>query len=230
VDDNGSGGDTLGDLYRQARERIEGLVHAHPAAAGHPVQTCPGWNVGEVVAHLVAVLEDVTAGTLTGPPAGAVADAQIARRAGVPMSEVLDEWKGLSPSFEQLVTENERWPAVMDVVSHEHDIRHALATRGGRTLPVVGRCARQLLAFLRTAQPLQVVLDGTPVDIRLQRDATPDVDEPQLVLCTGSFETLRWRTGRRSRHQLASMDWSGDPGPLLDHLTVFGPSEVDVAE
>ena len=36
--------------------------------------------------------------------------------------------------------------------------------------------------------------------------------------------------GRRSRAQLAGLDWSGDPAPVLDHLVVFGPSPLDIAE
>jgi hypothetical protein len=36
--------------------------------------------------------------------------------------------------------------------------------------------------------------------------------------------------GRRSRGQLAALDWSGDPSPVLDHLVVFGPAMADIAE
>jgi hypothetical protein len=36
--------------------------------------------------------------------------------------------------------------------------------------------------------------------------------------------------GRRSRAQLAALDWSGDPSPVLDHLTFFGPSAADIIE
>lgn len=27
-----------------------------------------------------------------------------------------------------------------------------------------------------------------------------------------------------------AIDWSGDPSPVLDHLTVFGPSAADIIE
>jgi hypothetical protein len=36
--------------------------------------------------------------------------------------------------------------------------------------------------------------------------------------------------GRRSRAQLATLGWSADPAPVLDHLAVFGPAERDVIE
>jgi hypothetical protein len=53
---------------------------------------------------------------------------------------------------------------------------------------------------------------------------------PELLLSTSRFEALRWRTGRRSRAQLAAMDWSGDSTPVLDHLYLFGPAEADLIE
>jgi len=55
-------------------------------------------------------------------------------------------------------------------------------------------------------------------------------DGPQIALRTTRFEALRWRTGRRSRAQLAAMDWSADPAPVLDHLYMFGPADIDIDE
>jgi hypothetical protein len=59
--------------------------------------------------------------------------------------------------------------------------------------------------------------------------AGPD-GEPVLELTTTWYEAFRWRMGRRSRSQLAALDWSGDPSPVLDHLVVFGPAPTDVIE
>ena len=52
----------------------------------------------------------------------------------------------------------------------------------------------------------------------------------ELRLATSRFEAFRWRMGRRSRAQLAGLNWSGDPSPVLDHLTFFGPSAADIIE
>ena len=51
-----------------------------------------------------------------------------------------------------------------------------------------------------------------------------------LGLTTTRYEAFRWRMGRRSRGQLAALDWSGDPAPVLDHLVVFGPAGADIIE
>ena len=55
-------------------------------------------------------------------------------------------------------------------------------------------------------------------------------ERAEILLSTTRFEALRWRTGRRSRAQLAAMDWSGDPTPVLDHLYMFGPAGADIIE
>jgi hypothetical protein len=55
-------------------------------------------------------------------------------------------------------------------------------------------------------------------------------NETELRLATSRFEAFRWRMGRLSRAQLARLDWSGDPSPVLDHLTIFGPSAADITE
>jgi hypothetical protein len=52
----------------------------------------------------------------------------------------------------------------------------------------------------------------------------------EIRLRTSRFDALRWRTGRRSRAQLAAMDWFDDPTPVLDHLYLFGPAATDVVE
>ena len=53
---------------------------------------------------------------------------------------------------------------------------------------------------------------------------------PVLGLTTTWYEAFRWRMGRRSRDQLAALDWSGDPAPVLDHLVIFCPARADVIE
>ena len=74
----------------------------------------------------------------------------------------------------------------------------------------------------------------TPVPVRITVEdgdyrCGPDGDS-EIDLKTTRFEAVRWRTGRRSRDQMAAMAWSGDPAPVLDHLYMFGPTAVDLIE
>ena len=59
--------------------------------------------------------------------------------------------------------------------------------------------------------------------------ATPVAAEP-LTLRTTDFEVLRMRLGRRSRRQVAALDWSEDPGDVLDEVSVFPLAEHDIEE
>ncbi|MDP9165901.1 MAG: hypothetical protein M3O32_07550 [Actinomycetota bacterium] len=81
----------------------------------------------------------------------------------------------------------------------------------------------QLLTILQTPVPLRVVVEDGEYH-------TGTEDDFGLRLHTTRFDALRWRTGRRSRAQLAAMDWSDDPSPVLEHLFLFGPANVDAVE
>ena len=114
-------------------------------------------------------------------------------------------------------------PPLGDIVSHEHDIRAALGCPGARDSAAVWDTADRLLAMLTTPLPMRVTVEDG--DYRSGPDG-----EPEICLRTTRFEALRWRTGRRSRTQMAALDWSGDPTPVLDQLYIFGPATFDLVE
>jgi uncharacterized protein (TIGR03083 family) len=193
-----------------------------------PVPACPGWSVRDVVAHLTAVVEDVLAGRLTGPPSDEQTAAQVARFRDRSLSEILARWVELAPPFEEMVDGFEVWPAVLDVATHEHDIRGALGEPGARHTVVVRVGAERLLTWLQPPIPLRVVVEDAEYRVGPARDGEGEGEI--VVLTTDRFEAFRWRMGRRSRAQLANLQWTGDPTPILDHLVVFGPAPTDIYE
>ena len=214
----------LARLYRDTRERLTALVAGlDEAALATPVPACPGWLVQDVVAHLAAVVEDALAGRLTGPPSEAETAVQVARYKGRPMLQTLDGWTAGAPRFEEAISALDIPPAVIDVASHEQDIRGALGRPGARDCPAVQQMAGWLLRGLRTPVPVRITVEDAEFRIGPSGD-------PVLGLRTTRFEAFRWRMGRRSRNQLAALGWSGDPAPVLDHLVVFGPASCDVIE
>jgi len=214
----------LSQLYEKTQVRIVSLVvELDEQQVVAPVPACPGWCVRDVVAHLTAVGEDVLEGRLTGPPSDEQTAAQVARFADRPLSEVLSRWRELTPQFGEAIDAFGVWPAVLDVATHEHDIRGAVGAPGARDVDVVRLGADRLLTWMQPPVPLRVEVEDEAYDLGPEGEAT-------IVLRTGRFEALRWRMGRRSRAQLAALDWSGDPAPVLDHLVVFGPSPADIAE
>ena len=215
---------SLSQLYEKTQVRVVSLVvELDEQQVVAPVPACPGWRVRDVVAHLTAVGEDVLEGRLTGPPSDEQTAAQVARFTDRPLSEVLSRWRELTPQFGEAIDAFGVWPAVLDVATHEHDIRGAVGVPGSRDVDVVRLGADRLLTWMRPPVPLRVEVEDDAYDLGPEGEAA-------IVLRTGRFEALRWRMGRRSRAQLAGLDWSGDPAPVLDHLVVFGPSPADIAE
>jgi len=246
----------LARLYRDTRERLTALVAGlDERALATPVPTCPGWQVQDVVAHLAAIVEDALAGRLTGPPSEEETAVQVARYKGRPMTQTLTGWTAGAPRFEEAISAFDIPPAVIDVASHEQDIRGALGRPGARDCPAVQQMAGWLLQRLRTPVPVRVTVEDAeflagpagggraagsgraaaePLPGAGREEPSPGAgrgrDEPVLGLRTTRFEAFRWRMGRRSRDQLAALDWSGDPAPVLDHLVVFGPARTDIIE
>ncbi|HXN61266.1 MAG TPA: maleylpyruvate isomerase family mycothiol-dependent enzyme [Acidimicrobiales bacterium] len=218
------GAPPLSRLYGETQARLVALVQGlDERDLVTPVPACPGWSVRDVVAHLTAVAEDVLEGRLTGPPSAEQTAAQVARFEDRSPAEVLARWDDLAPQFADMIDAFEVWPAVLDVAAHEQDIRGAVGEPGARDAEVVRLGADRLLIWLQPPVALRVLVEDDTYDVGPQGEAA-------LVLRTDRFEAFRWRLGRRSRVQLANLDWTGDAAPVLDHLVVFGPAPSDIDE
>jgi uncharacterized protein (TIGR03083 family) len=211
-------------LYQETRERIAALVTGlDDAAWSIAVAACPGWSVRDVVAHLAAVAEDWASGRLTGPPSDEVTAAQVARFGGYDVAGILAAWTEASAQLHRLAETAALEPPLGDIVVHEHDVRGALGRPGARDSEAVRCISDELLTMLEPPVPLRVTVED------VQYRSGPG-EGTEIQLRTTRFEALRWRTGRRSRAQLAAMDWSGNPTPVLDRLYLFGPAEADLVE
>ena len=214
----------LARLYLGTRERLLALLaELDDAGLATPVPACPGWAVRDVVAHLCAVSQDVLAGRQTGIPTDEETAAQVSRFAGVNLAGILAAWAPAAPRFGQLVGDLTVWPAVIDIASHEQDIRGAVGRPGARDTDVIRLASGRILGWLRPPVPLRITVEDAEFRVGPE-------DGTELRLATTRFEAFRWRMGRRSRTQLAALDWSGDPAPVLEHLTIFGPSPADIIE
>jgi uncharacterized protein (TIGR03083 family) len=224
---------TPSELYADVRLRVSDLVRDLPDdRARTPVPGCPGWTVHDVVAHATGIVTDVNAGNLDGATTDPWTDAQVVARRDTPLAAILDEWSEQAATFEPQL---DGWPKglsrtlLIDLVTHEHDIRGALGTPGGRD-----------------GEPYQIARKGFAVGLAKTieekglpglRLAAPDWSfdagpEP-VVTATApdSFEWFRALAGRRGRGQVLGYDWSGDPEPYLPLLNHFGPlPEQDVVE
>lgn len=214
----------IATIYLAARQRIDDLVRPlGPDDLRRPVPTCPGWTVHGTVSHLAATPEWAAAGRLRGLPSDEDTAEQVAEMAEIPTPAVLDRWAASAPAFAEMVAAADIWPAAIDVVTHEHDIRHGLGRPGERDSESVRRLAELLVQGWTPSRPVEVVTPNRTVRCGPAEGET-------IRWSSTDFEVLRARLGRRSRAQLAAMDWSQDPGALLDELAVFTPAEADIDE
>jgi uncharacterized protein (TIGR03083 family) len=214
----------VGEHYRRVRLRLTEMLRGLDEDDWSvPVAACPGWTVHGVLGHLVGVIEDVNAGLITGPPTECQSAAQVERHHGDRPGQLLDQWADLGEPFEQLITTAEVWPPALDVLSHEHDIRTALDRPGARDDELILTGACRMIELLE--------IDGTlTVDFGDETVCSPPKPGPAYLLRTTPFEVFRFRLGRRSPDQVAALDWSCDPGDLLDDLFIFGPAAQPLSE
>jgi uncharacterized protein (TIGR03083 family) len=214
----------MADIYRDTEARIRDvLIGSGPAAWQCPVAACPGWSVRDVVSHLTAVAQDWVAGALSGAPTDEQTAEHVRRFADRGEEEILEAWSQSSDRLRHLSETVGLEPPLGDIASHEHDIRSALGRPGARDARSVRWTSDRLLTLLQTPVPLRVVVEDG------QYRSGP-ADGIEIELQTTRFEAMRWRTGRRSPAQLAAMNWSADPTPVLDHLYIFGPAGTDIEE
>lgn len=211
-------------IYQEAMDRITSLLSGlGDDRLNTTVPACPKWSVRDVVAHLAAVAEDWGQGRLAGAPTEEQTAEQVARFDGQDLSQIVSAWSVAAAHLGHLAVAEGLEPPIGDVAAHEHDVRAALGLPGARDSDAVLYTSDRLLASLRTPVPLRVAVE----DAEYRRG--PE-EGAELRLRTTRFEALRWRTGRRSRAQLAAMDWSDDPAQVLDQLYIFGPAETYIVE
>jgi uncharacterized protein (TIGR03083 family) len=222
----------LGDLYRQARGRITDLVLAlDPSEYWETVPATPDWTIHDVVAHLRGIVEDAIAGNMDGAPGDAWTAAQVERGRDVDTQVLLADWNADAPFIEAVLSGpggSGVSSAVFDIHTHELDLLGAL----GRPLDLPDEAGRWLTAGLADELVSAAQRRGLPT----LRVVTGEGDEigpadAATVLRVSRVELFRSRLGRRSRAQVAVLDWGGaDPTPYLQDLAIFGPREDPLVE
>jgi uncharacterized protein (TIGR03083 family) len=215
----------IGPIYADGRQRLTDLLgSASDAEHMASVPGCPEWEVRDVLAHVTGVCADVIAGKVEGVATEPWTAAQVASRKQTPVEAILTEWSEVAPQVEAIAEHfparvDEQW--VLDLTTHEHDIRGALSQPGGRdtagvlvgvdfatTMGLAGSLQSRRLPALRVKAGDRefVVGDGDPV---ASLEGTP-------------FELLRAMTGRRSATQVRALAWEGD-AELFIPAFEFGP-------
>lgn len=211
----------IGGLYNEGRERLSEMVrHLSPAELGRTVPACPKWTVQDVIAHLAGGCADLLADNIDGVTTAEWADAQVQRRKGHTITEVLEEWSDVGPRLAAIAGSLPSPLATiwaLDLAAHEQDVRGAIGQPGARETQGLALAVDFLL---REGVHRQLVGRGlgrvsvrTPV--RSWTVGEEGGDEAEMAVELSLFEAFRALTGRRSSEQVARYDWTSDPERLL---------------
>jgi len=203
----------LGDAYRAARIRISQLVASETVDPALPVAATPEWNVQCVIAHLSGIASDASTGNMEGAPGEAWTAAQVARGAGRTLAEMVAEWEQTGPMIEGFLSSpagSTASAAVMDIHTHEADLRHALG------LPAA--VPAEFLAWAGSS------MRGSFAE------AVATAGLPTVEVMASDFEWFRARLGRRTVAEVSAYPWSADPAPFLDSFFIFGRAETSLGE
>jgi uncharacterized protein (TIGR03083 family) len=206
------------EAYDAVRRRLAPVLAA--ADPGQLVPACPGWSVGDVLAHLVGLCEDWVRGCFDAYASEAWTAAHLERHKGESCSSLLNGWRATMKAFAELDDSPlgatpARW-AFGDAVIHEGDLRGA--TTGDRVPEAAVDLSLQG-SLDRWQQTLQLAgLGGVRVVLPDRREVwvgSPDHGHT-IELEVAPYEVFRGLAGRRSAEQVANWAWSDDPGPYLD--------------
>lgn len=203
----------LGVLYRAARERISGLVTAPGIDGSLPVPATPDWTLHDVVAHVSGVAVDGTSGNMAGAPGDEWTAAQVARNIGRPIEEMVAEWGQVGPLMEGFLSSPSGTmasAAIMDIHTHEADLRHAL-----------GLPAAVPASFLDWAGP--AMRSGFA-------EAVAGAGLAPVAVQASDFEWFRGRLGRRTADEVAAYGWSAPAADYLDMFFIFGRAAQSLGE
>ncbi len=203
----------LGETYKAARERITQLVAGDDVDPTLPVPATPDWSVHCVIAHLSGIAADASTGNMEGAPGEAWTAAQVARGAGRTLAELIAGWEQTGPLIEGFLSSpagEAASAAVMDIHTHEADLRHAM-----------GLPAAVPAEFLEWAAPS--LRNGFA-------EAVTAAGLPPVEVAASDFEWFRARLGRRTVAEMNAYTWSADAAPYLDAFFVFGRARSSLGE
>ena len=213
-----------GRLYAASRERVSALVRdLDEQRAGSTVAACPSWSVHDVVAHLAGTVTDVLAGRLEGVGSDAWTARQVEARRGAPIRDLVDEWGGGSPQFEdglRAIGPPLASVAISDQFQHEQDIRGALDERGGRDHDV-------LLVTIDAYLPGLAIRIGEAKLPALRMSAGAHHFEagegtPGATVTAEPFELARLLGGRRTPDEIRALSWEGDSQQYAPLMSAYG--------
>ena len=185
--------------YLEFRDRVSSLILDLPESqASLPVPLCPEWEVSALISHIVGVPEDILSGRMDGVTTEAWTQAQVDRHEGQSLAQLVAAWQLTAAEFDAFlphIPSPINSQAIMDAVTHEHDLRHAVGRIGAHDSLAV----EVALGWLLNMSESKVAGLG-------QQLHDSDINH---------YELLRSLTGRRSVDQMNQLGLDGEQIKLV---------------
>jgi uncharacterized protein (TIGR03083 family) len=212
-----------GELYERLRRELIGLVTGLDTdALAVEVPATPGWQVRDVVAHVVGIAADLNAQRFGPEDPDGWTRRQVEERRSRALEEIVEEWDTEAPRFEEglrLLGYEIGSHYVADLHAHVQDVRSALGLEAERdrtaVLVSLDFYLHSLDGALRSAErgAVEIAVDG--------ESHVAGAGKVRASLRGDPFEVLRALSARRSRDQIRALDWSGDVDAVLDLLARY---------
>ena len=200
--------------YVELHERVSLMLSRHgEAEANQTVPHCPEWTVKDVLAHMVGVPEDILSGNLNGVTTAEWTQRQVDRHAEHTIRDLLRIWSETLRSFSVVlpkIPQPTLSQFIFDQVTHEHDIRHAIAEAGARNSSAIA-VAEGFLRNSLTHNPISGVRKLSESSVR-------------------GFDFVRSLSGRRTISQIHGVGLSPDAVVAFIETTPFSVPTNEVTE
>lgn len=211
--------------YRESHQAICDLITLENESL--PVPACPGWTLHDLLAHVTGVMQDFVSGNTDGAPGPDWTAAHVDRFRDAHIESVKSAWRAAldkaGPIFRTMGAQ-----LLPDIVTHELDVRAALENSAERDSARLG-AAFDVLTSWGDGYYRQSALP--PIQIRTNRKHHAlGEGSPRATVTTTVFEASRVLTGRRSEAQIRALNWSVDPTPWINHMSMLGKRDTDLIE
>lgn len=212
-------------FYRESHQAICDLITTENEHL--PVPACPGWSLHDLLAHVTGVMQDFVSGNTEGAPGPEWTAAHVARFREAHIESIKSAWRTsldqAGPIFRRMGSQ-----LLPDVVTHELDVRGALGDASERDSERLV-AALDVLAAWGDAHYKSAKMPALMLRTKRKHYTLGD-DHPQGTVSTTIFEASRILTGRRSQAQIRALEWSVDPTPWLEHMSMLGSRDADLIE
>lgn len=212
--DNAPSNEQMLQAYLDGAARLISLArNAGEAGADTMVPATPAWSVRNVLAHLTSVAHISVNQLGWGEDIQATIDREVAARADHTVERISDEWEALLGPLAQMLAGHPPGALVVDVVTHEHDVRAALGAEYHDHTAGLGEALSAMVGWVRhlalVNEPGLLLRTPTSQAFFGGPDIGCEVEIPS------DWELFRLLGVRRSHDQLMAYPASGDQSLLL---------------